>query len=180
MSLAALVKRYSDYRVKNAQIKVRQKIERETELRPFLAEIGREVYLAREQGHKVTHMADEVTNKNRNFLYDALRAHEEDNVVEVPTPAPAPKAEPSGWVEPRYVIETGGEVVNGQELVTVEFYGTVGHGEAEAEEIDLCLTDGIVENYPDEWVAAKGDEKAFYKRIVQEVEREAAKGKPQR
>lgn len=171
MSLAALVKRYSDYRVKNAQIKVRQKTEREAELRPFLAEIGREVYLAREQGHKVTHMADEVTNKNRNFLYDALRAHEEDNLAEVPVPVPTPatKTEQTGWVEPYYRIYGMAEYPESR-FVDIDAVGSY----------ELVLTDGIVEDYPDDWIVAKGDEKAFYKRIVQEVEREAAQGKPER
>jgi len=168
MSLAALVKRYSDYRVKNAQIKVRQKAEREKELRPFLAEIGREVHLARENGHKVTHMADEVTNKNRNFLYDALRAYEEDNVTTPEVAIPAPQAESAGWVEPTYEIYTDPLYPNSR------FVDIVGVSDTE-----LVLTDGIVEDYPDRWVAATGDEKAFYKRIVQEVEREAAQGKPE-
>lgn len=158
MNTSKLVKRYTDYRQKNAQIKQRQKREREAELVPFLEDIGAEVAALRGEGMSVVAQAEAVTNKNRNFLYSALRAHELKalDVKDEPTPLV--------WEEPIYGIYAMPEYPESK-FVDIDGVG----------DFELRLVDGVVEDYPESWVTtANADQKAFYKRLIAEVENAAA------
>lgn len=157
-----LVKRYTDYRVKNAQIKARQKAERETELLPFLADIGEAVAQLRTEGVSVVDQATEVTNKNRNFLYAALRAHDARS-----TPTPVEEVTPQGWVEPDYEI-----AFKGNSLAEVWLASYPGNSLDTG--VQLTLSDGVVEDFPDAWLSGSPEERAFYKRLIVEVEAAAS------
>lgn len=163
MNTSKLVKRYTDYRVKNAQIKARQKVEREKELQPFLADIGEAVSQLRAEGMSVVDQAIEVTNKNRNFLYNALRAFDARQI-----PTPVEEVTPQGWVEPKYTV-----TANGTDVYTVEFY-VDGHESDYRDEVDLYLSDGVVDDFPDAWSTGTPEERAFYKRLIAEVEAAAS------
>jgi hypothetical protein len=155
VNTSKLVKRYTDYRQKNAQIKQRQKREREAELVPFLEDIGTEVAALRGEGMSVVAQAEAVTNKNRNFLYSALRAHELKalDVKDEPTPLV--------WEEPPYTIKING---NSAEVYVDDQAGR-------AHMYPLVLSDGVVDDYPESWVSVSDpDQKAFYKRLIAEVE----------
>lgn len=159
MNTSMLVKRYTDYKQKNAQIKARQKVEREQELLPYLEDIGAAVADLRADGTSVVDQAEAVTNKNRNFLYAALRAFDVKQ-AELTEEAPA---EPQGWVEPSYRVYTQTQYPNSR------FVDIIGQGDYE-----LTLTDGVVDDYPESWVFVDDpDQKLFYKRIIAEVERAA-------
>lgn len=159
MNTSKLVKRYTDYRVKNAQIKARQKVEREKELQPFLADIGEAVSQLRAEGMSVVDQAIEVTNKNRNFLYNALRAFD---ARQIPTP----------------VEEVTRET--GQLLYHFKLNGNsadihIGHeGTAETVPFTLYLSDGVVDDFPDAWSTGTPEERAFYKHLIAEVEAAAS------
>lgn len=99
-----LVKRYTDYRVKNEQIKARQRRERERELLPYLEDIGRAVDEDRSNGHSVPELAGLISNKNRNFLYGAMRAYR----ATLPEQTPLDIPEVSRFeAEPEYSIVFG-------------------------------------------------------------------------
>lgn len=160
MNTSKLVKRYTDYRQKNAQIKLRQKKEREAELKPFLEDIGREVAALRSEGMSVVDQAEAVTNKNRNFLYGALKAFDLLGLEVVDEPL----VEFNGWEDPTYFLMDNGNSVD----VKIYWHG----GD---ENVSLYLSDGVVDDYPEHWImTTNADRKAFYKRLIAEVERAAA------
>lgn len=177
MSTAGVVKAYIDYQKANAQIKARQRAERARELEPFLADIGSAVVDARSTGETLSTLSDAISNKNRNFLYGALRAlarrgGELPDEVEIEAqrgadepaeqvPAPAAPAEPSEWVEPPYEVQS--------ETSPDTSYVYIGGVETE-----LVLEDGFVVDMPQQWLRATGAEKAFYRRLIKEVEDAAA------
>lgn len=161
MNTSMLVKRYTDYKQKNAQIKARQKIEREQELLPFLEDIGAAVADLRADGTSVVDQAEAVTNKNRNFLYAALRAFDSKQAELTEEPL----VEFQGWMEPPYTIK-----LNGNSADVHIFW----HGADEKRSLYFD-SDYVVDDYPEMWVTTTDpDQKLFYKRIIAEVERAAA------
>jgi hypothetical protein len=158
-----LVKRYTDYRIKNEQIKARQRREREKELLPFLIDIGRAVDEDRSNGHSVPELAGLISNKNRNFLYGAMRAYKATLPEQVELDIPELsrfEAEP-----------TVDQIDVGDFAATVYAKYDTGRDE-DIFAFDFKLDSGTVVDYPEGIAERYG--KPFLKKLIAEVEREAA------
>lgn len=154
-----LVKRYTDYRIKNEQIKARQRREREKELLPFLIDIGRAVDEDRSNGHSVPELAGLISNKNRNFLYGAMRAYRATLPEQVELDLP----EVSRFeAEPEYEIE----------YYSTNTYAVYADENGTKFALHFRVDSGTVVHYPEGIAERYG--KPFLKKIIAEVEREAA------
>jgi len=157
---SSLVKRYTDYKVKNEQIKARQRKERERELKPFLEDIGRAVEDDRANGHSVLELSALLDNKNRNFLYAAVRAYRDTLPHQEQLDMPS---EPDFEPEPENLkIEVG--IGNINAYISFDDDPVVWV---------FVLDNGTVADYPEGIDARYG--KPFLKKLIAEVESEAAK-----
>jgi hypothetical protein len=157
-----LVKRYTDYRIRNEQIKARQRREREKELEPFLIDIGKSVDEDRSNGRSVPELAALIDNKNRNFLYSALRKYRA-SLPEFVEPDVVSEFEP----EPEYRIVFDENTQDPRKAVVY----TVGVNGIERD-WNFLLEEGTVVFYGtligDLWG------KPFLKKLISEIERKVA------
>jgi len=163
ISTSELIQRYTDYRKKMAEIRKRQALERADELIPYLADVGAAVAALRESGHGMPYLADLIGNKNRNFLYSALRAAGVE--VETPSTTTTPRtSKKAGKVQ----LDTGYTISEPDENGTVEVVvGT---------DMFRLTPNAYDEQYdiPDAWLLEQdADRKALYRTILQELNGDA-------
>jgi hypothetical protein len=156
-----LVKRYTDYRIRNEQIKARQRREREKELEPFLIDIGKSVDEDRANGRSVPELAALIDNKNRNFLYSALRKYRASmpEFVE-PDTVPEFEAEPTASMIEYELQPTG------------NYWVRIVESSDDADSYYFTIDNGTVVDYPEGIAERYG--KPFLKKLISEVERGAA------
>jgi hypothetical protein len=158
-----LVKRYTDYRVKNEQIKARQRRERERELLPYLEDIGRAVDEDRSNGHSVPELAGLISNKNRNFLYGAMRAYR----ATLPEQTPLDIPEVS-----RFEAEPDDSQIDFEKQNSGNFWVGIDELSDGLTSYYFELEQGVVVGYPEGIAERYG--KPFLKKLIAEVE-DAAK-----
>lgn len=172
---AELIKRYADYRKRNTEIKARQQRERAAELLPFLKDVGRAAVAARAV-LTVQELSASIGNKNRNFLYSAIRAHE-GLTISYGVGTNPPVADRTG--EPQAVTalpvtrtwEAHTTDAAGRAWLVVITNNTMGH--EDQEHFEISTVDGVVQDIPAEWATAlDGDEKALYREIIKHIEQD--------
>lgn len=178
-----LIQRYTDYKAKNNEIKRRQAKEREAELEPFLADVGRTIAGLREAGHGMPYLADLINNYNRNFLYDALRAFKrsdpeykepDKSKSKTKTPKRVPKRPKEPEVTKTRTADSGGYTLsyNADKSVTVFFPTGTGEGEMYRETSTTLVRDADGDwVFPSEWfTTADEDAKTLYRTIIRDLE----------
>jgi hypothetical protein len=178
MANTSLVKRYIDYKAAVTRIKHEQREQRKTLLRPFLEDIGRAIDEERSNGATVQEIADTLSNKNRNFVYQAIRAFKSSQIkpdaprasVVVDTKTDIPEYE-QYEEEPEYSVQAlHYDKENWNSNVQVVISSVTGPPRA----WKFLRDDGIVVDYGD-FSTVYGPE--FTRKVIAEIESEVANGK---
>lgn len=147
--MSNLVDAYLRYRLKNAEIKRRQKEERDAELLPLLRDMGYEIAQEKQSGTSVEGIHAIIGSKNNTLIYAARRAYEASEV------RPDRPEEPSSS---EYTIQDIGEGV-----YQVKFEGAPETWVLAFESNGTLLT-------PDEWATHSPERRKLYKQIIKEIE----------
>lgn len=149
--LTNVTKQFIKFRETKSRIKKRQQRELRELSKPELVSLGAEIKAARDVGHKIEEIMIAMGIKNRNFLYEALTAWQDEHGSEpddVPTPAPEPP--------------TGAYDVSLDQLSPTSFRATLG-----TEEHTLTVSPhGQITNMPEDWLRDLNPEK---KKAVQKI-----------
>ena len=77
--LTAVAKSYIQWRDRKNRKKRQQREELKEYTLPALAQLGQDIAQARSAGHKIDDVMSVMGLKNKNFMYDALRAYQDAN-----------------------------------------------------------------------------------------------------
>lgn len=151
--MSNLVDAYLRYRLKNAEIKRRQKQERDAELRPLLRDMGYEIAQEKRKGTSVEGIHAIIGSKNNTLIYAARRAFEESEDKPEVTEQPS-----SNEYTVRDIGEGVYQIKFEEEIVTWVV----------ARDPDGTLL------MPDEWATHSPERRKLYKQIIKDIESGAA------
>ena len=149
--LTNVTKQFIKFRETKSRIKKRQQRELRELSKPELVSLGAEIKAARDVGHKIEEIMIAMGIKNRNFLYEALTAWQDEHGTEPDeTPKPAPETPPGAYE------------VSIEQLSDTSIRATLG-----TEEHTLTVTaHGQITNVPEDWLRDLNPEK---KKSVQKI-----------
>lgn len=152
-ALLAVSRQYVRFRSAKDKLKEQKRQEIIEEMHGDLVELGRAVQNARKAGFKVDEIIAVMGIKNRNFMYDALRAFEKlDEPDTQPEPEPSPEAIEWSLVK----------LSDSQLQVTMN------------DEVTVLMVNkrGIITDMPVEWLSNKNPN---VRRVVKEIVLETAR-----
>lgn len=147
--MSNLVDAYLRYRLKNAEIKRRQKQERDAELLPLLRDMGYEIAQEKQSGTSVEGIHAIIGSKNNTLIYAARRAFEasEDKPVVTETAS-----------SNEYRIEVANDSGTSFRVIFPDA------------EYFVYKTLDVVDRTPDEWATHGSERRKLYKQIIKEIE----------
>lgn len=72
-----VAKQYRDFRIAKLELRRQQKVQFDEDMKPWKVRVGEAIHNARESGFKVDEIMLALGLKNRNFLYECLKAFQE-------------------------------------------------------------------------------------------------------
>jgi hypothetical protein len=157
--VSRVVKTYTDYLKKKAEIRARQRQELADELDPYLKALGDEIIKAQADGKRIEDIEYEMGAKNRTLVYAAKRRSKSGKPVRASVPEDdILEPEKPTWSLQRLIVDEAG----------VAFYEARWEDGSRIGLIEVGEDNSIT--LPDEWALDK-DNTAMYREIVQEIKK---------